>query len=142
MSKKDFAPLDLSKLAPLELPVESIEIRLKGDVILDDATGEEVQNVQKIPIHPLSGAGLIAWSNPQNDPNSVTFEERACLTALIYGADIPEPQAKLLMAYDQETAVAIGQAVWLATARWNKAKKMERETAEKNSETAETNTDA
>lgn len=135
------APLDLSKLAPRELPVEPFAVRLKGDVSTDETTGEKKQNVQTIPIHPISGAGLIAWGgNPKNDPDGVTFEERACLTALIYGADIPEEQAKLLMEYDRESATAISQAVWLATARFQKAQKEEAEEAEKNSPTAGANT--
>ena len=134
-------PLDLSKLAPRELPVESFAVRLKGDVTVDEKTGEKTQNVQHIPIHPLSGAGLISWgNNPKNDPDGVTFEERACLTALIYGADIPEEQAKLLMEYDRESASAISQAVWIATSRFRKAESAEAENAEKNSQTAETNT--
>lgn len=133
--------LDLSKLAPLELPVETLDVRLKGDVSTDEKTGETVQHVQTISIHPLSGAGLIAWGgNPRNNPDSVTFEERACLTALIYGADIPEDKAKLLMEYDRESAVAISLAVWAATARFQNAKNSEAETAEKNLQTAETNT--
>ena len=136
------AQLDLSKLAPCELPVEPFAVRLKGDVTVDEKTGKKIQNVQTIPIHPLSGAGLIAWgNNPKNDPDSVTFEERACLTALIYGADIPEEQAKLLIEYDRDSAIAISQAVWVATTKFQKAKKKETEEAEKNSETAEANTD-
>ena len=84
-SSPKLAPLDLSKLAPLELPVEPLAIRLKGDVTVDEKTGEKKQNVQTIPIHPISGSGLIAWgNNPKNAPSGVTFEERACLTALIY----------------------------------------------------------
>ena len=135
------APLDLSKLAPRELPVEPFEVRLKGDFKVDKKTGEKIQNVQVIPIHPLSGSGLIAWgNNPKNNPDGVTFEERAVLTALIYGADMPENQAKLLMDYDHESAVAISQAVWVATARFRKEQKREEEEAEKNSETAEVNT--
>lgn len=141
-SSPKLAPLDLSKLAPRELPVEPFAVRLKGDVTVDEKTGEKTQNVQTIPIHPLSGAGLIAWGhNPKNDPDGVTFEERACLTALIYGADIPEEQAKLLMEYDRESATAISQAVWIATSRFQKAQKAEEEEAEKNSGTAETSTE-
>ena len=140
-SSPKLAPLDLSKLAPRELPVEPFAVRLKGDVTIDEKTGEKTQNVQNIPIHPLSGAGLIAWgNNPKNDPDGVTFEERACLTALIYGADMPEEQAKLLMEYDRESATAISQAVWVATAKFQKAQKAEAEDAEKNSQTAEVNT--
>ena len=136
------APLDLSKLAPRELPVEPFEVRLKGDVTVDEKTGEKTQNIQTIPIHPLSGAGLIAWgNNPKNDPDGVTFEERACLTALIYGADMPEGQARLLMEYDRETATAVAQAVWFATAKFQRAQKTEAEEAEKNSPTAEVNTE-
>jgi len=135
------APLDLSKLAPCELPVEPFAVRLKGDVAVNKKTGEKTQNVQTIPIHPLSGAGLIAWgNNPKNDPDGVTFEERACLTALIYGADMPEDQAKILMEYDRESATAISQAVWVATGKFQKAQKEETEEAEKNSGAAEANT--
>ncbi len=134
------APLDLSKLKPIELPVTPFEVRLKGDFTIDEKTGEKKQNVQTIPIHPIPGAGLIAWGNQNNDPDGVRFEERACLTALIYGADIPEKEAKLLMNYDRNTAVAISQAVWIATTQLHKAQKAEEEEAEKNSPTAEVNT--
>lgn len=141
-SSPKLAPLDLSKLAPLELPVEPFAVRLKGDVSIDEKTGEKTQNVQTIPIHPISGSGLIAWgNNPKNAPSGVTFEERACLTALIYGADIPEEQAKLLMDYDRDSALAISNAVWVATAKFQKAQKAEAEEAEKNSGTAEANTE-
>ena len=134
--------LDLSKLAPFELPTETFDVRLKGDVTVDEKSGKKIQNVQSITIHPLSGSGLIAWgNNPKNDPEGVTFEERACLTALIYGADIPEEQARLLMEYDRESAIAISQAVWVATSRFNRAQKAEQEEAEKNSVTAEANTE-
>lgn len=133
--------LDLSKLAPCELPVETFAVRLKGDVRIDEKTGEKIQNVQNIAIHPLSGSGLIAWgNNPKNDPDGVTFEERACLTALIYGADLTEEAAKLLMDSDRASATAISQAVWVATAKFNRKQKQESEEAEKNSETAEMNT--
>lgn len=141
-SSPKLAPLDLSKLAPRELPVEPFAVRLKGDVTVNEKTGEKTQNVQTIPIHPLSGAGLIAWgNNPKNDPDGVTFEERACLTALIYGADMTEEQAKLLMEYDRESAIAISTAVWRATSKFRKAQKAEEETAEKNSGTAEMSTE-
>lgn len=134
-------PLDLSKLKPLELPVETFTVRLNGDVTVDEKTGETIQNEQNIPIHPLSGSGLIAWgNNPKNDPDGVTFEDRACLTALIYGADIPEEKARMLMEYDRKSAIAISQAVWLATAKFQKRKKEEEEEAEKNLRKAETNT--
>ena len=135
--------LDLSKLAPLELPEETIEVELRGDVSIDEATGEKKQNIQKITIHPLSGRGLIAWSNNgRNSPENVAYEERACLTALIYGADLPEEDAIRLMDCDRTTANKISLAVWLATSSWHKALREERVLAEKNSETAGTNTDA
>lgn len=141
MENTKVAPLDLSKLSPRELPVEVIDVKLKGDFNVDEKNGKKTQNVQHIQIHPLSGAGLIAWgNNPKNDPEGVTFEERACLTALIYGADIPEDHAKLLMEYDRESATAISQAVWVATSKFQKAQKQEAEEAEKNSVTAEENT--
>ena len=53
---------------------------------------------------------------------------------------MPEEQAKLLMEYDRESATAISQAVWVATAKFQKAQKAEAEDAEKNSQTAEVNT--
>lgn len=127
-----FTNLDLSKLSPIELPNEIIEVKIRGDFTVDEKTGVKTQHVQFIQIHPLSGAGLIAWSNnPKNSPESVTFEARACLTALIYGADIPEDQAQLLMEYDRESAMAISQAIWVATSNFRKAQKKEAEQAEK-----------
>lgn len=140
MNEQNAAPIDLSKLAPVELPVETLEIKLKGDVTTDDS-GNEIQNVQRIKIHPLSGRGMIAWTNHQkNNPDDVTYEERACLTALIYGADIREEDAIRLMDSDRKTANAISLAVWIATTRFYKTKHEEAETAEKNSATAGTNT--
>lgn len=140
MNEQNAAPLDLSKLAPVELPVETLEIKLKGDVTIDES-GNKIQRVQRISIHPLCGRGVIAWgNNAKNNPNDVTFEERACLTALIYGADISEEDAIRLMDCDRTTANAISLAVWVATTRFYKAKREEAETAEKNSGTAGTNT--
>ena len=134
--------LDLSKLAPCELPEENFDVRLKGDVTVDEKTGEKIQNVQTIKIHPISGAGMIAWgANAKNDPNEVEFEARACLTALIYGADIPKEDAERLMEYDRDSALAISNAVWVATAKFRREQNAETETAEKNSPTAETNTE-
>jgi|GEM_PF-6490004 len=142
MEEKKFTPIDLSKLAPTELPIEMIDIRLNGDIVVDEKTGEKKQNVQRISVHPISGAGMIAWSgNPKNNPNGVTFEERACLTALIYGADIPEDEARILMEYDRKTASEISMAVWIATSEYQRSLRAEAEKAEKNSETAETNTE-
>ena len=113
----------------------------KSFTLYIDESGNKIQRVQRISIHPLCGRGVIAWgNNAKNNPNDVTFEERACLTALIYGADISEEDAIRLMDCDRTTANAISLAVWVATTRFYKAKREEAETAEKNSGTAGTNT--
>ena len=124
--------LDLSKLKPVELPEQEIEVQIKGDT-----------NKQNISVHAISGEGILAWANnAKNNPESVEYEARACVTALVYGADIPEDKAKMLVNFDRETAQKISMAVWLLTSEYYSAQKQESETAEKNSEAAEVNTDA
>ena len=133
--------LDLSRLKPVELPVETLEIQLKDDFNVNPETGEKTPNIQKLDIHALSGEGMIAWGqNGMNNLENVQFEARTCLTALIYGADMPEEEARLLMNYDRATAVKINTAVWILTSKFYAAKNKEAETAEKNSETADVNT--
>ena len=130
--------LDLSRLKPVELPVETLEIQLKDDFNVNPETGEKTPNIQKLEIHAISGEGMIAWGqNGLNNLENVQFEARACLTALIYGADMPEDEARLLMNYDRATAVKINNAVWILTSNFYAAKNKEAETAEKNSETAD-----
>lgn len=129
--------IDLSKLKPIELPTREIEIQIKGDYTVNEA-GEKIPNIQKITVHAISGEGMIAWrNNDLNDPRSVEFEARACITALVYGADIPEEKARLLVNYDRETANKLNVAIWILTAEFLNAEKAEAETAEKNSEAAE-----
>ena len=133
--------LDLSRLKPVELPKQELEIQLKDDFNVNPETGEKTPNIQKIEVHAISGEGVIAWSgNHYNHIEAVQFEAMACLTALIYGADIPEEQARLLMNYDRENANKISIAVWILTNDFYSAKKEEKEKAEKNSETAGMNT--
>ena len=133
--------IDLSRLKPVELPTQEIEIQLKDDFKVNPETGEKTPNIQKITVHALSGEGMIAWSmNGLNNRENVQVEARACLTALIYGADMPEDKARLLMNYDWQTALIINTAVWILTSEFYAAKKDEAETAEKNSETADVNT--
>jgi len=133
--------LDLSRLKPVELPAKELEIQLKDDFTTDPDTGEQKPNVQKITVHAISGEGLIAWgNNSKNNPESVQYEARACLTALVYGADMPEEQARMLLNYDRESANKISLAVWILTSDFYSAKKTEREAAEKNSGTADVNT--
>lgn len=130
--------IDLSRLKPVELPTKEIEIQLKDDFKVNPETGEITPNIQKITVHALSGSGVIAWNgNPKNVQESVEYEARACLTALVFGADIPEGQAKLLLDYDRETAQKIAIHVWKITGEFYSATKAESETAEKNSETAD-----
>ena len=129
--------IDLSKLKPIELPTREIEIQIKDDYTVNES-GDKIPNIQKITVHAMSGEGMIAWRNSdRSDPRSVEFEARACITALVYGADIPEDKARLLVNYDRETANKINVAVWLLTAEFYSAEKAEAETAEKNSEAAE-----
>lgn len=133
--------LDLSRLKPVELPKQELEIQLKDDFNVNPETGEKTPNIQKIEVHAISGEGLIAWGgNQHNNLESVKFEAKACLTALIYGADISEEQATLLMNSDRENANKISYAVWMLTNKFYYAKKTEKEKAEKNSETADVNT--
>ncbi len=130
--------LDLSRLKPIELPTREIEIQLKDDFKVNAETGERTPNIQKITVHAISGEGVIAWTgNPKNVKESVEYEARGCLTALVYGADIPEEQAKLLLNYDRETAQKIALHVWQITGEFYSATNAESETAEKNSETAD-----
>lgn len=133
--------IDLSNLKPIELPTREIEIQIKDDYDVNQETGEKTPNIQKITVHAISGEGMLSWRNSdRNDPNSVEFEARACITALVYGADIPEDKARLLVNYDRETANKISVAVWLLSADFYSAKNQEMESAEKNSEAAEVNT--
>ena len=133
--------LDLSRLKPVELPTETLEIQLKDDFNVNPETGEKTPNIQKIEVHAISGEGMIAWGqNGLNTLENVQFEARACLTALIYGADMPEDQARLLMNYDRESALKIQSAIWILTSKFYAAKNKEAETAEKNSGTADVNT--
>ena len=130
--------IDLTNLKPIELPTREIEIQIKGDYKTDPETGEKTPNIQKITVHAISGEGMIAWrTNGRNNQQSVEFEARACITALVYGADIPEDKARLLVNYDRETANKINVAVWLLTGNFYAAEKAEAEAAEKNSEAAE-----
>ena len=134
--------LDLSGLKPVELPKKEIEIQLKDDFTVNEA-GEKIPNVQKITVHAMSGAGLIAWGNSdRSNPESVKYEERACRTALVYGADLTEEQAQTLMNFDRHSANKISFAVWRLTADFHSAKNEEAKTAEKNLTTADVNTDA
>ena len=129
--------IDLSNLKPIELPTREVEIQIKDDFTVNEA-GEKTPNIQKVVVHAISGEGMLAWrNNERNDPKSVEFEARACITALVYGADIPEEKARLLLNYDRETANKLNVAVWMLTAEFYSAKKAEAETAEKNSEAAE-----
>ena len=130
--------LDLSRLKPVELPTETLEIQLKDDFKTDPETGEKTPNIQEITVHALSGEGMIAWgTNGLNNRENVQIEARACLTALIYGADMPEDKARLLMNYDRQSALKINSAVWLLTAEFYSQKHAEAEAAEKNSEPAD-----
>jgi hypothetical protein len=133
--------LDLSRLKPVELPTETLELQLKDDFKTDPENGEKTPNIQKIEVHAIPGGGMIAWSeNQRNNPESVMFEERAYLTALVYGADMSEPDARLLLNYDRASAKTIGTKVWLLTAEFYSKKHAEAETAEKNSEPADVST--
>ena len=130
--------LDLSKLKPVELPTETLEIQLKDDFNINADTGEKTPNIQKIDIHAISGEGIIAWGGSSRIyQESVQYEARACMTALVYGADIPEEEARKLMNYDRESAKKISLAVWILTSNFYAQKRKEEETAEKNSATAE-----
>lgn len=130
--------LDLSRLKPVELPTQEIEIQLKDDFTIDPNTGEKKPNIQKITVHAISGEGMLAWGvNAKNNPESVQYEARACLTALVYGADMTEEQARTLLNNDRKSANKISLAVWVLTSDFYSAKKAEKDEAEKNFVTAD-----
>ena len=130
--------LDLSRLKPVELPKRELEIQLKDDFNVNAETGEKTPNIQKIEVHAMPGEGMIAWgNNSKNDPESVMFEARACINALVYGADMTEDQARFLVNYDRANAQKIAMAVWVLTVDFYTKKREEEKTAEKNSATAE-----
>ena len=129
--------IDLSNLKPIELPTRKIEIQIKGDYITNE-DGEKKPRIQQITIHPFSGSGILAWvNNHRKNRESVEYEARACITALVYGADIPEDKARMLLDYDRDTADKISLAVWRFTTEFLAAEKTEAETAEKNSGAAD-----
>lgn len=129
VKKNEIKRIDFSKLKPEELPSKVISVHFE--------TGD-----QELTIHPLNGRGRIAWiGNPKHTQDHVVFEERAVMLALLYGCDMTEEEADLLMTADYKAARFIGNQVWIYTNEYDKSKKAEAEEAEKNSDTAETVTE-
>lgn len=81
--------INLSKLKHKELPTKEIEMTIGGEV-------------QKITIKAINGRGITALGTLES--NDLTKNTKLCLLALIYGLDLSQEDAELLM--DADTLAA------------------------------------
>ena len=115
--------INLFALKRCTLPQREIDVSIGGDH-------------QKVVIHPLNGAGKIAVAELAQhlEPGNLSFSPTIIKLALMYGANLSEPDADLLIDSDPEAAIQIGNAVWLLNGEYDETRAREKELAEKNSE--------